>query len=581
MSTKKSTQLYLRLLSHILPYWHIFLVALVSMMILAAAEPAMAKLMQYMLDEIFVEKNVSYMYVIPLALVLIFLARGIMNFTGVVSISWVSNRLVMDLRLLMFDNLINLPTSYYNKNSSGGIISKLTYDVNQVTAAATEVFTVMVRDSLTIIYLLVLMLSLNWKLTLIALSIVPVIAVSVKIVSSRMRRLNKNLQQNMGDITHIAEEAVLGQKVVKIFGGHEYEKERFNSKANWIRRCRNKVKITSTASVSIVQLLTALSLAVIVFMAAREAIVYNSLSVGEFSAFFGAMGLLSSPIKRLTKINEQLQKGLAASESIFEAIDLEQEDNSGEELELTSQKPVIFDKVTFRYDNAETDALTDVSFEIKAGETVALVGHSGSGKTTIANLIPRFYSISSGGIKVDDRDIKDFAVKSLRRSIAMVSQDVILFNDTIKANIAYGPYYADISDEQVIEAAESANAMEFIEKLPEGINTMIGENGARLSGGQRQRIAIARAIIKDAPILILDEATSALDNESEYKVQAALEKLSRDRTTLVIAHRLSTIENADRIIVMDKGRIVEQGKHQELIKNDGHYRKLHSANFEE
>ncbi len=544
------------------------------MSLLAAVEPALAKLMQYMLDEIFVQKDATFIYIIPMALVLIFLARGILNFAGVISINWVANKLVMDLRQEMFANLVHLPTKYFNNNSSGNIISKVTYDVSQVTAAATEVFTVVIRDTLTIIYLLALMFSLNWKLTIIAFTVVPVIAISVKMVSSRMRRLNKGLQDSMGDITHVLEESVAGHKVVKIFGGHEYEINRFNNVANWIRRFSNKVKITSTASVSFVQLLTAFALAVIVFMAARESIIYNNLSVGEFSAFFGAMGLLSSPIKRLTKINEQLQRGLAASESIFTTIDLTKEPDNGMKIDETAHGDIEFKNVGFIYENADGPALTKISFSIKPGETVALVGHSGSGKTTLGAMLPRFYEKTSGEILLDGIDITKINLKSLRNNIALVSQDVVLFNDTVLANIAYGPLQSSRSTGDILSAAKAANALEFIEKMPEGMDTLIGENGARVSGGQRQRIAIARAILKDAPILILDEATSALDTESEQLVQVALENMMKNRTSIVIAHRLSTIQNADNIVVLSKGEIVEQGKHDDLLAKKGEYYKL-------
>lgn len=555
-------------------------ISVISLLILSSAEAAFAAVLEKMIDKIFVAKEQLYMYAIPAALVIISIVRGLMNFCGVISINWVANKIVMDLRQMMFERLLHLPVQFYNDNSSGNVISKIIFDVSQVTAAATETFVTIIRDTFTITFLIALMLYYNWQLTLISFISFPVIAFAVKAVSKRMRSLNTDLQDSMGDMTHVLEESVLGHKVVKVFGGHDYEKKRFDDVSNWIRRYANKVKITSTASVSFVQFITALALALIVFIAAKDAISGGDFTAGQFSAFFTAMGLLFSPIKRLTKINENLQRGLAASQSIFNLIDVTPEYELGKQLEQPLRGDVEFRNINFSYKNSEESALNDVSFSVKAGETVALVGQSGSGKTTIAGLLPRFYELEHGSIQIDGMDISELDLKVLRNNIALVSQDVVLFNDTVAANIAYGPLQNKKERDAIISAATAANAMEFIEKMPDGIDTLIGENGAKISGGQRQRLAIARAILKDAPILILDEATSALDTESEFKVQAALENLQKSRTTLVIAHRLSTIENSDRIIVLDKGKIVEQGTHQELIRKQSYYFKLHNAQFD-
>ncbi|THB75076.1 MAG: lipid A export permease/ATP-binding protein MsbA [Gammaproteobacteria bacterium] len=578
--SQNSRQLYARLLRHVIPYWKIMVISVISLLILSSAEAAFAAVLEKMIDKIFVAKEQLYMYAIPAALVIISIVRGLMNFCGVISINWVANKIVMDLRQMMFERLLHLPVQFYNDNSSGNVISKIIFDVSQVTAAATETFVTIIRDTFTITFLIALMLYYNWQLTLISFISFPVIAFAVKAVSKRMRSLNTDLQDSMGDMTHVLEESVLGHKVVKVFGGHDYEKKRFDDVSNWIRRYANKVKITSTASVSFVQFITALALALIVFIAAKDAISGGDFTAGQFSAFFTAMGLLFSPIKRLTKINENLQRGLAASQSIFNLIDVTPEYELGKQLEQPLRGDVEFRNINFSYKNSEESALNDVSFSVKAGETVALVGQSGSGKTTIAGLLPRFYELEHGSIQIDGMDISELDLKVLRNNIALVSQDVVLFNDTVAANIAYGPLQNKKERDAIISAATAANAMEFIEKMPDGIDTLIGENGAKISGGQRQRLAIARAILKDAPILILDEATSALDTESEFKVQAALENLQKSRTTLVIAHRLSTIENSDRIIVLDKGKIVEQGTHQELIRKQSYYFKLHNAQFD-
>lgn len=579
MTQPKRKLLYFRLLDQVRPYWLYFGISLACMLVLAAIEPMLTLVMEQMLDGIFVNKDSSLVRLIPLALIIIFLIRGLANIAGTLAINAVSNRVVMNLRNAMFDTLLRLPASYYQNNTSGKLISRFTYDVNQITSAATDVFVILIKDSLTVICLIGVMIWYNWKLTLIALLVLPVIAIVVRIVSHRMRRLNTSLQTRMGDLTHVLDESIKGHKVVKIFGGQHYEANRFFEISNWVRRYGNKIVAASTSSVSFVQLMTASALALIVFIAAHQSIEQNNISAGQFTAFIGAMALLFSPIKRLTKVNENLQRGLAAATSIFALIDMPGEVQSGTHTLEQTHGHLRFEDIHFQYENANTPALKGVSFEVMPGQTVALVGHSGSGKTTLCNLVPRFYELEKGRILLDEVDIKSLPLDQLRAQMALVSQDVVLFNDNVCANIAYGPFLATqtLDQKQVIQAAETAGAKTFIEEMPDGFDTLIGENGTRLSGGQRQRLAIARALFKDAPILLLDEATSALDSQTEKLVQEALEELRKGRTTLVIAHRLSTIENADRIIVLDQGEIVEQGTHEELIRHKGRYFNLYNS----
>lgn len=573
-----SKQLYLRLLRYVLPYWRMFAISIAAMIVVAASEPAFPALLKPMLDGSFIKKDPATMRLVPLLLVALFVGRGIANFVSSYCISWVANRLVMDLRAEMFRKLIYLPIPYYDHQSSGNLISKLSYDVSQVTGAATVVVTVLVRDSLTIVGLLAWLLYLNWKLTLIALVITPMIALVTRLVSQRLRSLNREAQRGMGDITHVLEETIRCQKVVKVFGGETYESARFHNAIDKMRRYNMKLAVAAGLNVPVVQIFAAIALATIVYLATLQSAA-NETTVGGFVSFITAMLMLLAPIKSLTGVNEALQRGLAAAESIFGLIDEKPEPDPGTREIGRTKGAVEFRHVTFGYGQASKHALEDFSLIIQPGETVALVGQSGSGKTTLANLIPRFYAPTSGQILLDGFDTRELKLASLRANIAMVSQDVMLFNDTVAANIAYGAK-SNATEAEIIAAAEAAHAMEFIRDMPEGLQTFIGENGVRLSGGQRQRLAIARALLKNAPILILDEATSALDTESERYVQAALETLMQGRTTLVIAHRLSTIEKADKIVVMQKGRVVETGTHQELLALDGAYAKLHRIQFD-
>lgn len=569
----QGVQLYSRLLSYVKPYKKEFALAVLAMVVLAATEPAIPALMKPMLDGSFVDKDPDMIQLIPIALLVLAVVRGAATFGSDYGLHWVANRVVMDLRIGMFAKLLVLPTAFYDANSSGKIISKLIYDVNNVSSAATNTVLVLVRDSLAVLGLLALMVYLDWRLSLVALFIIPCVAVIIKLISGRLRSLSVSQQDAMGHMTHVLEEATKGHKVVKVYGGYAYEAERHREAADRVRSFLMKFSFTGNVNSMSVQVITAVALAGIVYSASLMS-AEGTLSVGDFVAFFGAMALLINPIKRLTKINEQLQRGLAAATSVFDLIDQQPEPDPGERRLKQSAGRLELRQVTLTYPEAEHRALSDITLDIPPNKTLALVGASGSGKSSMANLIPHLYQATAGSILLDGVDIRDIKLHSLREQIALVSQEVVLFNDTVAANIAYGTMQG-ASRAAIEQAARSAHAMEFIEQLPRGLDTEIGENGVRLSGGQRQRLAIARAILKDSPILIFDEATSALDAESEAYIQDAINQLQGNRTLILIAHRLSTVQTADRIVVLHKGRIVETGTHDSLLKTGGHYARLY------
>lgn len=568
---------YRRLLGYVKPYRRQFLWAVLGMVGYALTDTAFAALMKPMLDGSFVEQDSQAIIAVPLAILGIFLIRGAAGFASTYFMAYIGWGVIKQLRSEIFAKYLSLPTTFYDNASSGELISRITFNSQMVANAASDSLTVMVRDTLTAIGLLALMFYQSWQLSLCFLVIGPIIGVIVTRVSKQFRAISRSIQGSMGDVSHAIQEAVDGSRVIKIFGGQADETAGFETVNERNRAFNMKETMIKALNVPIIQMLVAVALAIIVYIASSGQIA-DRLSVGGFMSFVTAMLMLFAPMRRLTSLNNQIQRGIAAGESLFATLDMESERDHGTRELDRNITAIDYRGVQLRYHADKPVVLNDVSVSIAAGETVAFVGESGSGKTSLVNLLPRLYEHDAGEVLVNGLANTEYSLQSLRSRIGYVSQDVMLFNDTIANNIAYGSRQS-IAPGDLKGACKAAHAHDFIERLPEGYDTMVGENGVMLSGGQRQRVAIARALLKNAPILILDEATSALDSESERKVQQGLDALMQGRTTLVIAHRLSTIENADRIVVMDKGAIVEVGTHRDLLARKTHYHKLHQLQF--
>ena len=592
ISDRTDTGIYRRLLAYVFPYWIPFFVSILGYLLFSFSNVAFVQLISYIVDSLqgndpLQEGGYANILsdllgpaeslnrtIIPLAIVFLVVMRGVGTFVGDTFIAYVATNLVHDLRRQLFNQMMHLPTSFFDSSQQGHLVAKVTFHVMQVTGAATDAVKIIIREGFTVIGYLVFLLYLNWKLTLILLTVAPMIAILVKMAGIRFRRISQKIQQSMGDVTHVVSEAVQGHRIVRIFGGTEYEKKRFEKASNTYRRQSLKMVVTASIATPATQLLVGLALSGLVWLLLDPAVL-GSMTPGKVIAFITTGGLLAKPIRQLAEVNATVQKGLAAAEDIFDLFDEKRENDDGTEILEIVRGEVEFRDVSFRYASDLPNVLEALSFHISPGETIALVGKSGSGKSTLASLIPRFYSPTKGSILIDGKPIDSLSLANLRQHIAIVTQDITLFNDTITKNIAYGNLNHFNRDE-VIEAAKKAYIWDFIASLDQGLDTAIGDDGVLLSGGQRQRLAIARAFLKDAPILILDEATSALDSESESYIQSALEEVVKGRTTLIIAHRLSTIEKANRILVIDEGRVIEQGTHSELLRKSGHYAHLHT-----
>lgn len=588
MSKDSSLKIYLRLVQYLKPFIGLFAISIVGFAIFASSKPMMAAVFKYFIDGLTAPPEVTHfdipllgsvqlIYGAPLLLVIVIAWQGLGSFFGNYYLARVSLGLIHDLRRALFASLLHLPNEYFDRNNSGHLVSRITYNVTMVTSAATDAIKVVIREGLTVVMLFGYLLWMNWKLTLIMVAILPIIGVMVGSASRKFRKQSKKIQVAMGDLTHVAAETIHGYRVVRSFGGEDYETERFNtsSASNTAKQLR-MIKTAATFTPAL-QFVTFTTMAVVLYLVL---LLRGDATAGDLMAYITAASLLPKPIRQLSEVSATIQKGLAGAESIFEQLDEAPEMDTGTmECERIEGK-IQVRNLGFAYPGSERRVLDGIDFEIEPGKMVALVGRSGSGKTTLASLIPRFYDHSEGQILLDGIDVEQYSLRNLRRHISLVTQQVTLFNDTVANNIAYGDL-AGAPREDIVKAAEAAYAREFIDALPQGFDTLVGENGVLLSGGQRQRLAIARAILKNAPILILDEATSALDTESERHIQAALESVMQGRTTIVIAHRLSTVERADQIFVMDQGRIVEQGTHTELLAQGGVYAQLHALQFRE
>ncbi|OEE40696.1 lipid A ABC transporter ATP-binding protein/permease MsbA [Vibrio anguillarum] len=578
LNTDETTwQTFKRLWTYIRLYKSGLAVAVVALIINAVSDTYMVSLLKPLLDEGFGNAESDFLRVLPFIILGMMALRGLSGFVSSYCLSWVSGNVVMLMRRKIFNQFMHMPVTFFDRESTGGLLSRITYDSEQVAGATSRALVSIVREGASIIGLLTLMFWNSWQLSLVLIVVAPVVAMGIGIVSKRFRKISKGMQTTMGDVTSSAEQMLKGHKVVLSYGGQDVERKRFDHVSNQMRQQTMKLVAAQSTADPIIQMIASLALVTVLFLASVDSI-RAELTPGTFTVVFSAMFGLMRPLKALTSVTSDFQRGMAASQTLFELIDLETERDTGQFEAEKVRGDVRVQDVTFTYQGKEKPALSHVSFEIPQGKTVALVGRSGSGKSTIASLLTRFYDVDSGAIYLDDHDIRDYKLKNLRTHFALVSQNVHLFNDTIANNIAYAAEN-EYTREQIEHAARLAHAMEFIDNMPDGLDTMIGENGASLSGGQRQRVAIARALLRDAPVLILDEATSALDTESERAIQSALEELQKNKTVLVIAHRLSTIEEADEILVVDEGEIIERGHHAQLIAQDGAYAQLHRIQF--
>ena len=568
---------YGRLWRYVLPHKLIGIIAIVAMAATALIEAAMVWLVEPLMDETLVAHNLETARWLPLAFVAIFIGRGVAGFATEASLGWIGRSVISKLRRNVFRKFLTLPSRFIETHSTGPMLSRMTYNVEMVAESVTNVVTVMVRDLLTVLAAIGVMLYQSVRLFIFVMILLPVIALLIRVLGRAFRRYSGRIQDSVGEVTQVTEEVLSGNRVVKIFGGHDYEMERLIGVDEWNRRQNLKLIRSRSLGVAVTQVIFGIGVAGVIYAAGIES-VNGQLSPGSFMSFFGAMMLMLQPLRRITNINATLQRGIAAGDSLFRIIDEPDEVNTGTVTAENIRGKVEFRNVMFAYQPDQSPVLAGVSFAADAGQTVAIVGHSGSGKTTLVGLLPRFYDADSGEVLLDGRPVQDYELGSLRDNVSFVSQDIVLFNDTIENNLAYGELRS-CSRAEILQAAEAANVMDFVREMPDGFETVVGDRGVLLSGGQRQRIAIGRALLKDAPVLILDEATSSLDTKSERRIQEALERLMANRTTLVIAHRLSTVENADRIIVLDAGRIVESGTHGELLAAKGLYSALYRMQF--
>ncbi|MCI7479269.1 lipid A ABC transporter ATP-binding protein/permease MsbA [[Pasteurella] aerogenes] len=571
-------QTFKRLWPMISPFKIGLIVAGITLVFNALTDAALIQMLKPLLDDGFGKADVSFLRMMAIVVVLLIIVRGATSFVSSYCLAWVSGKVVMTMRRRLFKHLMYMPVSFFDQNSAGKLLSRITYDSEQVANSSSNSLTTIVREGAYILSLLGVMIYTSWQLSVVLFIIGPIIAVLIRVVSKTFRRLSKNMQNSMGELTSTAEQMLRGHKVVLSFGGQIIEEKRFNAVSNDMRRKGMKMTVADAISDPIVQIIASFALSAVLYLATLPEIMSQNLTAGSFTVVFSSMLAMMRPLKSLTNVNANFQRGMAACQTLFAILDMETEKDKGTYHVEKAKGNLRFNNVSFAYEGKDERALNHISFSVPAGKTVALVGRSGSGKSTIANLVTRFYDIQEGEITLDDINIQDYRLTNLRENCAVVSQQVHLFNDTVANNIAYAAQ-DKYSREDIIKAATAAHAMEFIEKLPQGLDTLIGENGASLSGGQRQRLAIARALLRDSPVLILDEATSALDTESERAIQSALEELQRDRTVLVIAHRLSTIENADEILVIEHGEIKERGNHQQLLALDGAYKQLHTMQF--